>query len=330
MDSTIGTRAIACTTLLVASVSSSAAAEPTLQDKGAAQALFDEGRAAMAADHVSEACKSFGASYDLDPSDGTLLNLALCHEKEGRTASAYAELGESVSRAIRDQRPEREKVAREHLASVTLRLSRLTVNVPSTSLAEGLVVTVDGSPLGRPAWGVATPFDPGAHVIEAKAPGKRPYTTTATLAPEHAAEQVEVPVLVDDPFALVPTPPLAHEPPASSDNPQRTLGWAAIGVGAAGVAIGSITGALAIAKWSGATSECPNAVCPSSADRAAFVGAGTLADVSTATYIAGGVGLAAGLVLLLTAPHAAPARGAIHVDPLVGAGTFGVHIWGKL
>jgi len=330
-------RAIVGVTLFVAGVSPSAAAQTTLQDKTAAQTLFDEGRAEMAQNHVLEACSKFGASYQLDPSDGTLLNLGLCHEKEGRTASAYAELGESVSRAIRDQRPEREKMAREHLAAVTLRLSRLTVVVPLTSLVDGLVVSIDGTALGRPAWGVATPLDPGSHVIEAKAPGKRPWTTTATLPAEQGAEHVEVPALVDAPtfpsLALVPAP--SSEQPRSADSPQRTFGWAMIGVGAAGVATGSITGAMAIAKWSGAATKCPNGVCPTAADRSAFIGAGTLADVSTGTYIAGGVGLAAGLVLLLTAPRAAPSSGSatsatVHVAPLLGFGAAGVHIWGDL
>ena len=322
-------RAILSVTLFVAGVSSSAAAQPTLQDKTVAQGLFDEGRAEMEQNHVSEACAKFSGSYQLDPSDGTLLNLALCHEKEGRTASAYAELGESVSRAIRDQRPEREKIAREHLAAVTPRLSRLTVVVPLTSLVDGLSVTVDGTTLSRPAWGVAVPLDPGNHIIEARAPDRRTWTATITLPPEQGAEHVEVPALVDEPRpALSLTPPINIPPPP--DPTQKTLGWATIGVGAAGVAIGSVTGVLAIGKWSGAAKQCPNGVCPSKSVQAGFDGAGTLADVSTASYVVGGVGLAAGLVLLLTAPRTTSSRGAIHVAPMVGAGTAGIHFWGEL
>jgi hypothetical protein len=325
-----------------------AMAEPTSQDKAAAQALFDEGRVAIQAEQVSLACGKFGESYRLDPSDGTLINLGLCHEKEGRTASAYTELNESVSRAIRDQRPERERVAREHLALITPRLSRLTIDVAAGSEVEGLVVTVDGSPMAKVAWGIAVPVDPGDHVIEAKAPRMLSFRTAVKLGAERDAARVEVPRLLSDPaappLAVMPLPvtplpvtplpvtPLPVTPPVvgSKGSVQRTSAWLVIGLGGAGVAVGSVFGLLAIGRWSGASSECPGGVCKSATDKANFAGASTFADVSTVGFVAGGIALATGAVLLITAPRALSPTGAWRLAPMFGPGTAGLHLEGSL
>jgi hypothetical protein len=326
--------------LFVSSVALTAAAEPTLQEKSAAQVLFDDARAAMAANDIARACTKFGESYKLDPSAGTLLNLGLCHESEGKTASAYTELNESVSRAIRDQRPEREKLAREHIAAIVPRLSKITIEVDPAN-PEGVELYVDGSPLSKAAWGVAVPFDPGDHVVEAKAPHRLPYRTTLALGGDAAAARVSIPKLESEPApppvtAVVvapvpaPAPTQGAAPPPPVPNLQRTLAWSAVGVGAVGVVTGSLFGLLAISKWSGAASTCPNGVCPNAADKAGFAGAGTLADVSTISYVIGGIALAAGGVLLITAPRASSPSSAWRFGPLFGPGAAGLRIEGAL
>ena len=58
-------------------------------NKAAAEALFSEGRSLASAGKCDEAIPKFQASQKLDPGIGTLLNLADCYEKVGRTASAW-------------------------------------------------------------------------------------------------------------------------------------------------------------------------------------------------------------------------------------------------
>src|SRR5262245_31877335 len=55
----------------------------------AAEALFEEGRSALAAGDLDLACARFRESNRLDPAVGTVLNLADCEEKRGKLATAW-------------------------------------------------------------------------------------------------------------------------------------------------------------------------------------------------------------------------------------------------
>src|SRR5262245_16290948 len=79
----------------------------------AAQALFDEAQKRVAAGDYEQACPKFKASYALDPGGGTLLNLADCLEKQGRTASAWSTFKDALVLARRDGRSERVEYAQQ-------------------------------------------------------------------------------------------------------------------------------------------------------------------------------------------------------------------------
>jgi hypothetical protein len=55
-------------------------------NRAAAEALFNQGRDLMTAGKFTEACPKFEASQQLDPGLGTMLNLAECYEKTGRSS----------------------------------------------------------------------------------------------------------------------------------------------------------------------------------------------------------------------------------------------------
>ncbi|HEY8089026.1 MAG TPA: hypothetical protein VIF09_14300, partial [Polyangiaceae bacterium] len=264
---------------------------------------------------------------------GTLLNLALCHERAGKTGSAYTEFNESLARAQRDRRPEREQTARVHLGALAPRLAHLTVTVTAAADVEGLEVTLDGVPWRRPSWGVATIVDPGEHVVAASAPGKVPWNRTVSLREGAGGpgdqQSVQVPPLAASvappPAPIAPASPAPGSPPevsGSRGSGQKTLGVVLGVAGGAGLATGVVLGILAQSKWSTAKNDCPGALCPDTATRARDNGAGGLADGATVALIAGGALVATGAVLFLTAPGGTSRVG---VAPVPGGavGSFG-------
>ncbi len=195
------------------------------QEQQLAQALFDEARRLMDKKRYSEACPKLAESQRLDPGGGTLLNLAICHEKEGKLATAKNDYDEALAVAVKDGRKDRQLIARERLVAVDKSVPRLSVVVPLSSDTEDLEVKLDGLVLHRAAWGVATPVDPGAHVVEATAPSRTSWSTSIVL---EAAQKKSV-----DVPALAFVPPLPSQG-GSSLPTGRAAPVGALGAGGAG------------------------------------------------------------------------------------------------
>jgi hypothetical protein len=298
-----------------------------------AQSLFDRGKAAMAKGDYATACPLFAESQRAEPSGGTILHLALCHEGEGKTATAWTEFHAAVSFARRDGRADREKVAREHITALEPKLTKLVVAVPKP--APGLEVRVDGAVVVAVQWGTPTPVDPGAHAIDARAPGKKAITakvdargegatTTYTLGELESDAPTQAPLA--PPTAPSATPvetapaPASAEPSASRPFPLRTVGLVTAGVGVVAVGVGAYFGLVAKSKLddSNAAGGCTGNTCPQTAFdlRNDSISA---ANASTVLFVAGGVLVATGVTLWVAAPRG-DARTAARVDalPLVG------------
>jgi hypothetical protein len=86
------------------------------------------------------------------------------------------------------------------------------------------------------------------------------------------------------------------------------LGVIVAGVGVAGLAVGSVAGFVAISKNHDVPSQCNGSVC-NAQGISSLDGAKTAATISTVGFVAGGVLVAAGAVLYLTASRAHPSTG---------------------
>jgi hypothetical protein len=286
-------------------------------DAAAALTLFDEGRQLAASGNFHEACPKLLASYSMVHKLGTLLNLADCYERSGKTASAWVRFTEAATIAERAGQQERAEFARAHAAALGPRLSRLIITVVAPS-ADGLEVKRDGTTLDPAVFGTAVPVDPGMHVLEASAPHKQTWTTSIELEPSALTPRaITIPSLEPD-LAPASAAVAPSGPPASGGvsslvdgrpgGAQRTWAFVLGGVGAAGL-VASVVGGL-VARSEYATSNdaggCVGNACTQRGldDRSS---ASTTASVSTGFFIGGALLLATGVVFYLTAPSSSPA-----------------------
>jgi tetratricopeptide (TPR) repeat protein len=322
-----------CLWLCSAGAPRTAYAEATLSDKAAAQSLFDEGRTLMAKGQYGEACPKLAESQRLDPGLGTQFNLADCYEHLGQTASAWAGFLEVASLAKGAGQADRERVARERAAQLQPKLSKLTITAAEADIP-GMEIKRDGVVVGRGLWGAALPVDPGMHTVEAAAPGKKPWQTTAEVAPGGASAVVSIPRLEDAPVALASRTSGAAEATgaggaSSSSGARRTTGFIVGGLGIVGLTVSTIFALQAKATYNDSKKSCAKAdpnLCDSEGVRLRN-DARRKGDIATVAFGIGAAALAAGTVLVLMSPGGE--RRALEAGPMVGGGTAGMLVRGS-
>jgi hypothetical protein len=339
-----------CALVLAVLVSSSRTARaegPSPEDAALAQSLFDEARHLMLANRFADACPKLAESHRLDPAVGTLLNLAVCNERLGKTASAWAEYRDAESIAKREGRPDRVTYAREHATQLEPRLSHLFLVRAAGNVDRDLEVRLDGVVVGEPALGSAIPVDPGPHRIDARAPGKRPWSLEVGVGDRGEEQRAAIPAL-EDATPLAPAPPappptveappptavamplpaagsIAGEMPAAR-RPSRTVFYVVGTAGLASLAFGGVAGMQAIVRWNDRLELCAGDVCSPAglnADRAAR-GWALASDIGLGVGV---VGIGAAAYLLWSSSTAeAPRSGRVVVTPTVTSTGGGVGV----
>jgi tetratricopeptide (TPR) repeat protein len=272
-----------------------------------AQSLFDRARALMTEGRYAEACPLFAESQKLDPGGGTLLNLALCHEKEGRTATAWTEYQEALSLAIRDGRDDRKQIADERIGALRGKIPSVVIELPPNVDTSGWNLTIDGSAIPKVALGAAFPIDPGEHTLVTAAPGHVARSERFAIA---ASETKRLRVATLDPTAksdsvIAPSPTAA---PIPVETRLSGASWIVGGIGGALVLASGVTGVLALLSDRQSKDHVDNAGCVSGRDfckdpneldqaRSAHDRARTLAWVSTGALMLGAAGVTTAFLL---------------------------------
>ncbi|WP_437496623.1 hypothetical protein [Sorangium sp. So ce1099] len=307
-------------------------AQPTPADKALAEGLFQDGKKLMDEGKLQEACPKLAESQRVDPTVGTLLNLAVCHEKEGKTASAWAEFKEASALAASAGQQDRAQFAAKRGSELEARLTRLVLEVAQP--APGMAITLNGKDLSATAaTGSGIPVDPGTATVEARAPGRQPWSQQVTLEPGPSTARVTIPPLAgvaapEPPSAAPPAPPRPAPParpvapaPEGAGSPMRALGFVAGGVGLAGIGVGAVFGVLTVQKAGDVEEGCSGNFRCSRADVEANESARTTAMVSNIAVGAGLLCLGAGvaMVLLSPSPEKAVAGERVWVAPSVAS-----------
>jgi hypothetical protein len=291
------------------------AADPATAKK--ATDLFRAGRAAAAAGDDKTACARFAESEALVPAPGTQLNLGACESKQGHLLAAR----EHFRKAGALFKPDdiRRAVAINSANDITDKLAVLTVHL-APGAPQGAQVTLDGAPLDPPVLERGLELEPGRTTLVVNAEGRQPREYPVTLK---EGEKRDLVVDVGE----VPSPPVVAgaPPPATTDDggPSRrklmhTLGYVGLGAGAGGILLGSIFGGLAFHQASLVKANCTASYECRPAGVAAASSGSTDGAVSTASFVLGGVFLAAGAYLTYTTwkdPNGAAPASALVVSP---------------
>lgn len=307
-------RAAVLATFLVAAVALPAVAHAG-NNAAAAQALFEEARALIAAGNYAAGCAKLEGSQALDPGPGTQFNLALCYEKSGRTASAWATYLEAAAAYKATSRPDWETKARDRANVLAPTLSKLRI-VVAPGAPTDLAITRDGVAVVASELGTSIPVDPGTHVVEAKASGRPTFRASVALA---AGQSRQVEVVLGAANATA-TPAVGPSPAGA---PSHTVAYAVGGIGVAGLAFGAVSGIIALNKNASSTDICPDdGVCRDAGARSDSRAAGAWATASTIGFIAGGALLAAGAVLYFVAPGSSSTATRVGITPAGVVGTW--------
>jgi hypothetical protein len=159
-----------------------------------AAVLSREGEKLLKDGKTGEACDKYQQSQALDPRGETLLDEALCREKEGKLGTAYNLFIAAEKAANDEKRNDRALTAKQHQNSLFAKLPRLSVNVPKESVTDGLEISAGGQVIPQSEWGKPYPVDGGSLKVSASAPARETWETTVDSKPG-IKQSVTVPVL---------------------------------------------------------------------------------------------------------------------------------------
>jgi hypothetical protein len=352
--------ALASRTILVAVVLSLAPAvalaQASAENVAAARALGIEGIRLADAGNCAAAIEKLERAEALYHAPTTLTRLGECQVAVGKIVLGT----ENLNRAVRETLPanapraftDAQQRARRALDAALPKIAQLTVSVQPASAQP--TVTVDGAPVPSVLLGASRPTDPGKHEIQATAPGYLQEAQTVTLQ-EGGSAEVTLTLRPDPNASAAPSPgaegpgsptpvdavPANSSPTASptqdagvSSGTSKVPAYVLLGVGAAGLALGSVTGLLAMSKEGDLEDLCPqDGRCPRGEPTETLESARTLATVSTIGFGVGLASAAVGAVLLFTGSNSGSARStpapSLAVDrftarPWVSLGSAGV------
>jgi hypothetical protein len=281
----------------------------------------------------------------LHPHAITTYNIGYCERQLGHLTRARKLLAKSLA----DHRARGEvelpadlvSAAQTYLSELDQQIARVTVTITPGAVA------VDGRPLelaesdgprpvllagtrsvGQPEVPPAFTFevlvDPGAHVFVLSVKGGADVATNQTFAPaSQITLELRVPETIESPKA--PAAPTEAEE-RRSEKPNRVPAFVVLGIGAAGLAVGTVSGLLAFGRKDDVRRACQGTD-PSLSCASELKSGNLVADISTGAFIGGGVAVAVGAVLFFAAPVSKTSKAAAtkpQVHPVLGWGALGL------
>jgi hypothetical protein len=293
-----------------------------------AQSLFEHGRALRLRGDCASAIPYFRRAYDAYPNGlGSLRNIAECEEASGHFAaarSAWIELGRSLLSHAESRYAGWPDDAAQAVTRLTPKLGTLTIDVHATPApgapgpgagapspdSTDIEVSINGERLSPSLVGTPVLRDPGHYVVRAVSrAGEAMQEEPVDLASGDTRE-------VDLTLHLLPPEPTTAAAHEGSSAGRNAMMWTAFALGTAsfigaGIAEAERQSALGDANNAMAACAVHSPSCTLQAQQSINDRGNAAATWETAFFIAGGVGVATGVVLLAVAQSGTSVRSGV-------------------
>jgi hypothetical protein len=315
---------------------------PSAADRATARRLATEGQIALKKGDFDTAADRFERANDVLGAPTFLVRLARARVGQGRLVEAYETYRKVIREGVAADAPEAFRralaEAKVEVKAVEPRLAWISVNVVGAN-PDVVEVRLNNAVIPRSALGAQRPVDPGTLQVRATAEGYRTAEAEVQLAEgEHLpAIELRMIALPRQQSAIAVNESdvvMTHDGGEPAFISQSTLGYLTLGLGGVGLAVGGVTGLLAINARQDLLDLCPDRdgkYCLVADDASGSKRTKAeqdkrdmdlFASTATISFIAGGALAATGLILLITAPDD-PAPQEAQVRPYVGFGTIG-------
>lgn len=318
-------------------------------ERATARDAANSGRAAFESGQYEQAIDSFTRAESLVHAPPHLLFLARSQAKLGRLVAAHETYLKITREALKPNAPkafnDAQSAAEQELPAVDARLPYVTVSLQGAP-ADGVTVQMDSISLPEAMIGIPLPADPGQHTFKASgtATGDPVTVTLAEAAKQTVVLKVHstgLPAAGAAPIAgpagpIVTSASSPQAEPLAADTSQlkgsglRLASYASFGVGAVGLGVGTYF----LLKSSSTRSDanklfddchtkgpCEDRVNAKDSD------ANSQRTIGVAGVVVGGVGVAAGITLLVLGSSSSSnsaRQNTPHVIPVVGLDTLGL------
>ncbi len=279
--------------LAIATVGSSAIAN----DKKAAKAAFEEAKSLYGDKMFAQAADAFRKAYDLNPSWKLLYNIGQSEAAAKRHGLALEVFEQYLSEGGDDVKQKRQKEVGKEIKRLREMVGSIDVKSPA-----GTVISVDEVKRGTaPLTGhilVAAGVDHKViAVLEGDTIIERDIRVTGGQVMVIEPQEDEPEPVKDD---ATPEEDQAEPLPAEdSGSPLRTAGWVTLGVGAAVMIGGAVTGGMALSANGNLEESCDNLSCASDVDSEIEKKRDKLALATDILLPIGGVVAGTGIILLI-------------------------------
>jgi hypothetical protein len=288
--------ALACLAGTAGAQQTSAAARET------ARTLMDEGDKHRDAGNLKAALKSYEAADTIMKVPTTGLEVARAQAALGMLVEARESLARIAQSTPKAGEPAPFAAARKAADTLSTelgaRIPSVTISINGADPTQPLLITIDGANIALGEASSGRRVNPGRHVIVVKSGSVEKQDEI------NIAERTSKTLTFDlDDKRTNGTTWSSDAPRDDAKARARILMFGGFGLAIVGVGVGTVTGAMSLSKTSDLEDSCPANRCPPGS-QGEIDSAKTLGTVSTVAFVAGGIGLGAGIVgLVLSMSH---------------------------